>query len=1044
MTLKTNNIVCHDLKIVDLIPQAPGTNILGYNPVNGQVFATIGGGGGAGNLQQTCDLGNVTDTGLILTSNVSIASASTTDSISIGYRDSPVNQGNSTISLGNNAGNVSQGVQAIAIGLSAGNDTQHDYAIAIGSSAGSLNQNKFGIAIGIGAGQNNQLDSAIAIGNTAGNNGQGDSSIAIGNTAGSSAQGVNSIAIGSSSGSGTQGANSIAIGSGAGNSSQKDTCIAIGPSAGEINQHEGAIALGNQAGNNEQNELSIAIGYQAGNSNQQVNCIAIGSASGLNSQGKGSVAIGSSALSSANGAGLYSVAIGTKALDDPNGYNSCIVLNSTGNLFPNPADITQDGCFFVSYIRGDDNSHVNNRQLNYDTATGEIYTGTTSSLRFLEDNSYNLDSTNIVQYQFNKTVDFENERQSFINYSLNTHFQVRNLVEDGVNSYIPFFSSDIGDQQPGNVINALPAIYPESPYPDGNNTVIVPNPAYGTYLVGTDHGTLYEFEISTNTWKQVAEFAGPIFCIYVDNNDIWVGGSFKSYVTITITSPTDAWCIAKMSNGGYISQPLLDPNTGATGVDNEVYTITKWNGFITFGGKFSQTNTNSSYLDFVAYWDPIQQQWLSIDGVIHTNPHEAGVNDIVRCLTVMPANNGLVMGGVFTEQYYTGTTTNYMYLTILINKIGFYQVADGVDGYVWCLFLDEVGCRLYIGGLFHSLADSTIQNFTYISSTQYEDKFGKTYIPDLNIVNSITKDPVSNYIIVQTQDKDVYAFNPFSAPDNPTWDYWTIIYGFSIVSRYVNYDRIANAVIVITDKAVYRVYCSQTAKLVAINGIHFYDPSGHMYDTICFPTLNDFVKLCGSYSVDKYKWFIESASPNVYYEWSKQKKTEVKKIKGSFISVTTQDIIPGDVNKLLFYESTGDLYLIPKIGNLIVPQKGTYKISYRLELLRTLNGTKPVYAYIGVNDKIIYETANRITLNLQIDLSNLSGSDGYTVVNGEYILNINENDFLSIYVYTNDNGISISKDEASHQGSYSQIPTTPSAIVNIEMIQPLGQLTTLF
>ena len=51
---------------------------------------------------------------------------------------------------------------------------------------------------------------------------------------------------------------------------------------------------------------------------------------------------------------------------------------------------------------------------------------------------------------------------------------------------------------------------------------------------------------------------------------------------------------------------------------------------------------------------------------------------------------------------------------------------------------------------------------------------------------------------------------------------------------------------------------------------------------------------------------------------------------------------------------------------------------------------------------------------------------------------------MEVIVYTNDNGISISKDEASHQGSYSQIPTTPSAIVNIEMIQPLGQLTTLF
>ena len=157
--------------------------------------------------------------------------------------------------------------------------------------------------------------------------------------------------------------------------------IALGFDAG-ITQGESCVAIGNSTGNNQGNG-SIAIGNLAGGT-QAENCVAIGQSAGNISQPIGSVAIGTDAMKNSI-SGAYSVAIGFKALDTPVSYDNIIVLNGTGESFPdfvaNP--INSGNRFYVKPIREEAFPYNNTTEiLNYDYASGEVFYSSPSFLFF--------------------------------------------------------------------------------------------------------------------------------------------------------------------------------------------------------------------------------------------------------------------------------------------------------------------------------------------------------------------------------------------------------------------------------------------------------------------------------------------------------------------------------------------------------------------------------------------------------------------------------------------------------------------------------------
>ena len=224
---------------------------------------------GVDNLQDTCTIGNTTDTDIVMTGasatlnlqgaskpnitfnneDIRIIKANKDKNISIGYEVGTAND-NRTIEIGSNITNA--GGECVNIG--------NDIATGV------IAQGKFSVAIGKGAGQTVMGGSCVAIGTNAGNTNQGTGilpasrAIAIGLNAGSESQGGDSVAIGANSGFANQEIESVAVGAGAGNSRQQRGCIAIGKDAAASRQGTNSICIGYASCPDLQGNDSIAIG----------------------------------------------------------------------------------------------------------------------------------------------------------------------------------------------------------------------------------------------------------------------------------------------------------------------------------------------------------------------------------------------------------------------------------------------------------------------------------------------------------------------------------------------------------------------------------------------------------------------------------------------------------------------------------------------------------------------------------------------------------------------------------------------------------------
>ena len=199
------------------------TDINGQTGLVGQVLSStalgidwVAGGGGGGDLQTTCNIGNTTNTAIIMTAlgisqdpQVLISTSTAGNAIKIGHGTPSGALG--TISIGTNTGSIQQFDFSIAIGEGAGTDQGFD-CVAIGVNSG-VQQSTGAVAIGGGSGQILQGGNSVAIGTSAGEQNQVGFSTAVGFRAGQISQQLESIAIGSLAGQQTLAKNAIAIGS---------------------------------------------------------------------------------------------------------------------------------------------------------------------------------------------------------------------------------------------------------------------------------------------------------------------------------------------------------------------------------------------------------------------------------------------------------------------------------------------------------------------------------------------------------------------------------------------------------------------------------------------------------------------------------------------------------------------------------------------------------------------------------------------------------------------------------------------------------------
>ena len=146
------------------------------------------------------------------------------------------------------------------------------------------------------------------------------------------------------------------------NTANDNKCVAISNQGTGILPQSQSIAIGVSAGSEEQGGASIAIGASAGKSQQKIECVAIGKNAGRARQAQGSIAIGAGAGASRQQ--VNSIAIGYDTCPDQQG-SDCIAIGSVGLAQPNSSIAivaggivltpTNNNAFYVEPIRGDTN-----------------------------------------------------------------------------------------------------------------------------------------------------------------------------------------------------------------------------------------------------------------------------------------------------------------------------------------------------------------------------------------------------------------------------------------------------------------------------------------------------------------------------------------------------------------------------------------------------------------------------------------------------------------------------------------------------------------
>lgn len=618
--------------------------------------------------------------------------------------------------------------------------------------------------------------------------------------------------------------------------------------------------------------------------------------------------------------------------------------------------------------------------------------------------------------------------------------QFQNLTDIGSQAYIPYYNNDYTDGP------SAPLSAPTSHWPSLSSFPTKPSAVYydeinHTLWVGSE-GLLYSFSDDTNEWLQQAIVynAGPagsgvINAIYVDNqsNRVYIGGIFDNIEGYgNIGGGFNAFNVGYFDPGTGTGNYLLDSVSGEYGVDGTVYTITKFNTFIWFGGEFKYTApANTVQVNRLGYWNPDTNRYYTCDGFPTTPGGGTGFDSAVYCLEVNPEVSALMVGGAFNQQVYTANITNYQNICALFLNQGFINVGSSiVSGKVLSLLYDPDAGLMYFGGSFTIPANGGRSDyFTYVPANNYGSAFGLT---DYNSetggsdigFQGLTKNGVSGNIVIFEQSSLVlWEYNPITY----VYTDLTSIYGVPNDITRITYDPYASALIYcIRSVAVFRNLCSQTYKV--IQDVKY---QGTRYNAIVMRKLNSCVVLTGENNYGE--WSLESKTDDVYFEMKSHAIIPPVKAYGTAYANTNQQIPTGGGSLPISFDEIGlakDVYAssVP-FNEATVKQTGKYKVSFSLQLDKTSGGADKVVIYPTVRGFPVLNSSSEVVIN---------GPNDESFPYVEFILTLRAYDSVGMVMYSTDDTV-LAK-AVSATGAPSYLPSIPAVIMNIEQIDSSRQI----
>lgn len=204
---------------------------------------------------------------------------------------------------------------------------------------------------------------------------------------------------------------------------------------------------------------------------------------------------------------------------------------------------------------------------------------------------------------------------------------------------------------------------------------------------------------------------GNVYAIYVDDTNIYVGGSFTKAGDVPVKN------IARWDGHNWFSLGL--------GTDSTVLALTKYKGLIYAGGNF--THAGDSTANFIASWSSTNNSWypVIVDGI---NGLDGGVAALFGAEYAMAVGGGFIHGG-------KKNLNNITFLT----DTSWVPLADGLSGpnsYVADIAWDGYRNDLSVCGTFASSGTKTLNNLGKFYDKTWQE-YGKGLDKPAYSINAI-------------------------------------------------------------------------------------------------------------------------------------------------------------------------------------------------------------------------------------------------------------------------------------------------------------------
>jgi hypothetical protein len=327
------------------------------------------------------------------------------------------------------------------------------------------------------------------------------------------------------------------------------------------------------------------------------------------------------------------------------------------------------------------------RALIYDPSKSSVYVG--------GDHTSSCDSSNI-------SVDASNI--AYINLYTGNIYPLGSTSRNGTNDKVNSMKLDTSN----NVV-----------YVDGSFTTV-----YDSSNTSLSVNYIAKYDVSNSAWSRLGSstsngLGGMGKALFYDNsnNAVYASGNFTALRDSTTDSSKNFNYVAKWDVAKSAWSPLGSYGNGTNGFIL-AYAYDAANYRVFCGGSFTQVFDNSNtrlYANNVAVFNTNTSAWSVLGGNSVTDPSNNGVNSTCRTLVYDQSNTQLYVGGDFTKardsRGYDLSTNRIAYWdisnSIWKNFGGTTQTTNGLDGSCNAMALDPSNQRLYVGGNFKKVNDST-------------------------------------------------------------------------------------------------------------------------------------------------------------------------------------------------------------------------------------------------------------------------------------------------------------------------------------------------